>query len=384
MLMVGGSARPPSTLPLHGIHADGPDPDGISGQPTDGVLRACGGAWRRIIEDSARRPDTLSVTARSTSDDPIRAACPATCPRLPNEAEIAARLGLAHRFVEANGLRFHVVEAGQAVGGAAGERPLVLLLHGFPELWYGWRHQLPALAERFRVATPDLRGYNLTTKPASGYDFATLASDVPALIRALGAERAHVVGHDWGGAVAWCAAMLHPEVIDRLAILNAPHPAAFLRELARNPRQWLRSWYIALFQVPGMAEWLLTRGHARGLADMLRGSTVDARSFSAADLAAYRRAMLRPGAARATLAYYRALRSTSPRALASLDRVRAPTLVVWGLQDVALVPELTDDLERWVASLRVERIDQAGHWVQHERPELVNRLLLEHLAGVGS
>ena len=128
--------------------------------------------------------------------------------------------------------------------------PLVLLLHGFPEFWYSWRRQLPALAQRFRVVAPDLRGYNLSDKPASGYDQATLASDIPALIHALGADRAHVVGHDWGGVVAWGAAIHHPQVVDRLVILNAPHPAAYWRELRQNPRQLLRSWYIGLFQIP--------------------------------------------------------------------------------------------------------------------------------------
>lgn len=328
--------------------------------------------------------DVVHSAARSIFDDPIRAACPATCPRLPDEA----RIGLRHRFVvaqgEANGVRFHVVEAGGDADGEPGiaerRRPLVLLLHGFPEFWYGWRSQIPALAERFRVVAPDLRGYNLSDKPASGYDYETLIKDVPALIRALGAERAHVVGHDWGGMVAWGAAIFHPEVVDRLVILNAPHPAAYLRELGHNPVQWLRSWYIALFQVRGLSEWLLTRGHGRGVADVLRGSTMSPGSFSATDLAAYRRAALRPGAARAMLAYYRALWSTDPEALrARLRTVTASTLLIWGVQDPALVPELTDDLDGWVPGLRVERIADAGHWVQHERPDLVNRLLLDHL-----
>jgi pimeloyl-ACP methyl ester carboxylesterase len=313
--------------------------------------------------------------------DLLRAACPASCPRLPNEAGIGAR----HRFVEANGVRFHLVEAGEEPGAENGGRPLVLLLHGFPEFWYGWRAQIPALAARFRVVAPDLRGYNLSARPASGYDYETLASDVPALIRALGAERAHVVGHDWGGMVAWGAAIFHSEVVDRLAILNAPHPAAYLRELSQNPSQWLRSWYIALFQVRGLAEWLLTRGNGRGVADILRGSAADPGTFSAADLAAYRRAVSRPGAARAMLAYYRALWSADREELRERPRVvTSPTLLIWGMNDVALVPDLTDHLDDWVPGVRVERIADASHWVQHERPELVNRLLLDHLWGAGS
>jgi pimeloyl-ACP methyl ester carboxylesterase len=307
-------------------------------------------------------------------DDPLLAACPSTCPRLPDEDA----LGVRHRFVQANGVRFHVVEAGSG--------PLVLLLHGFPEFWFGWRAQLPALAPQFRVVAPDLRGYNLSGKPPpqdlSGYEFETLTSDIPALIRALGAERAHVIAHDWGGMLGWGAAMRYPAVVDRLAILNAPHPAAFLREIGRNPRQMLRSWYIALFQVRGLAEWLLTQGQGRGLAALLRASAADPAAFTPEILAAYRRAILRPGAASATLAWYRALWKTPREEIrAQIRPIQASTLLIWGMRDTALVPELTEGLEPWVPSLRVERIPEASHWVQHERPVLVNRLLLEHLRG---
>jgi epoxide hydrolase 4 len=300
--------------------------------------------------------------------DPLRAACPATCPRLPDEASI----GLRHRFVAANGLRFHLVEAGSG--------PLVLLLHGFPEFWYSWRRQIPTLVTRFRVVSVDLRGYNLSDKPASGYDVRTLASDVPALIGALGERRAHVVGHDWGGMLAWTAAAHHPEAVDRLAILNAPHPAAFLRELTHNPRQWLKSWYIGLFQVPGLADWLLRRRHARLVSTALRGSARDSSAFSDADLAAYRRAASRPGAIEAALAYYRALVAASPwDQVRQLPPIAAPTLLIWGMHDTALVPDLTEGVEAWVPSVRVVRIADASHWVHHERPDEVNRLLLEHL-----
>lgn len=303
--------------------------------------------------------------------DPLSSACPSTCPRLSDEA----RIGLRHRFVEASGLRFHLVEAGPAQG------PLVLLLHGFPEFWYGWRRQIPALASRFRVVAPDLRGYNLSDKPTSGYDWRTLASDVPALIRALGADRAHVVGHDWGGAIAWYAAMLSPEVVDRLVILNAPHPWRFQQELRENPGQVMRSWYMGLFQVPGLPEWLLTSGQGRGVATMLR-TTSSPGTFSRAELAAYRRAIVRYRAASSALAYYRAL-PASARALREEPerRVEAETLLIWGLDDVALGPGLTEGLEPWVPRLRVERLPGASHWVQHERPEIVNRLVLDALAG---
>jgi pimeloyl-ACP methyl ester carboxylesterase len=295
--------------------------------------------------------------------------CPDTCPQISDEASI----GLAHRFVEANGVRFHCVEAGSG--------PLVILLHGFPEFWYAWRHQLPSLAERSRVVAPDLRGYNLSDKPAGGYALEQLVADVAALISALGAERASLVGHDWGGAIAWATAMWAPSRVDRLAILNAPHPGAYLRELRRNPRQWLKSWYIGFFQLPRVPEWALGRRNCLAIARMLRDSAVDRETFSRADLMEYRRAMCRPGALRSALAYYRALGRTPPWELARRIRtINAPTLVIWGERDVALVPELAEGLERWVPNLRVEWVREAGHWIQHERPERVNRLLAEFIA----
>jgi pimeloyl-ACP methyl ester carboxylesterase len=296
--------------------------------------------------------------------------CPDTCPRIPDEASI----GLVHRFVEASGVQFHYVEAGDG--------PLALLLHGFPEFWYAWRHQIGPLAARFRVVAPDLRGYNLTEKPAGGYALEQLVADVTALVSALGAERASLVGHDWGGAIAWATAMWAPSRVERLAILNAPHPGAYLRELRRNPRQWFKSWYIGFFQLPWLPEWALGRNNCLAIARLLRDSAVNRGTFGRSDLVEYRRAMCRSGALRSALAYYRALGRTPPWKLARRIRtIDAPTLVIWGGRDVALVRELAEGLERWVPDLRVERVPEAGHWIQHERPEVVNRLLVEFLSG---
>ena len=303
-----------------------------------------------------------SSVGRSPAD------CPATCPRLPGEDERP----LVHRFVTANGVRFHCVEAGDG--------PLVLLLHGFPEFWYAWRHQIHPLAERFRVVAPDLRGYNLSDKPAGGYTLPDLTSDVADLIAALGAERAAVVGHDWGGVIAWAAAAWMPGRVERLAVLNAPHVAAYTRELRRNPRQLLKSWYVAFVQLPHLPEWALSLRGCLAIAQMLRRTSVSS-TFSDADLAHYRRAMCRPGALRSSLAYYRAARRTPPWRLARrFGRTATPTLVIWGEQDPALVPQLTEGLERWVPNGRVHRIHDAGHWIQHEQPKLVNRLLVDFLS----
>ena len=295
--------------------------------------------------------------------------CPTTCPRVPPGPNGQTA---EHRFVGGNGIRFHTVQQGDG--------PPVLLLHGFPEFWYSWRHQLPALAERFRAVAPDLRGYNLSDRPRTGYSLPTLVGDAVGLIDALGAARARVVGHDWGGVIAWALAMWAPERVEKLVILNAPHPGAYLRELRRNWRQRLASWYVLFFQIPGLPERLLSRDHCRPIAEMLRRSVAVQDAFSAADLERYREVFARPGALSAALAYYRALGRAGMRTMErSVRPIAAPTLMIWGEQDPALVPALTEGLDAWVPDLRVVRVPDSSHWVQQEKPELVNAELLRFL-----
>ena len=277
---------------------------------------------------------------------------------------------LEELWVTANGVRFYAR--------AAGAGRLVLLLHGFPQCWYCWRHQIPALAARRRAVAPDLRGYNRSDKPPAGYDLATLADDVAGLIEALGHERAIIVGHDWGGEIAWAVAMQHPERVEALAILNVPHPAAYQREIVRNPRQMLRSWYVLFFQIPRLPEQLLTAFHGRLTMALLRG-TAHPGTFQPADLAVYRDAITRPGAARAALAYYRAL-PRSPRSAGRWSRrVDCPTLVLWGTADPALDEALLDGLDQWVPNLTIRRFPGASHWLPEERPAEVNEALLTWL-----
>jgi pimeloyl-ACP methyl ester carboxylesterase len=293
--------------------------------------------------------------------------CPAACPsiaRAPNGRAVE------HSFVQTNGIRFHTVQVGSG--------PLVLLVHGFPEFWYSWRHQLPVLGARYRAVAPDLRGYNLSERPPRGYELPRLVADLVELIPTLGAERASIVAHDWGGVLAWHLAMWAPERVERLAILNAPHPGAYLRELRRSWRQRLRSWYVLFFQLPWLPEWLLSRGGCRVLAALQRRMAVVPGTFSAADLAIYRRVFCQPGALSAALAYYRALGRIGLRNVERYIRpVQAPTLVIWGRHDAALVPELATGLEPWVPDLRVLQVPNSGHWVHQEQPDLVNRALLE-------
>jgi len=275
-----------------------------------------------------------------------------------------------------NGVRLHWVEAGQG--------PLVILLHGFPEFWYAWRHQIPALASGgFRVIAPDMRGYNLSEKPRGirRYRVEELARDVAALIRHAGAERAHVVGHDWGGLVAWWLAILHPEVLARLAILNAPHPAIAFSGLFAHG-QLRRSRYIFLFQLRGLAERRFAANDFALLRRYLQRDPLRPHAFSESDIQRYVEAIARPGALTAAMSYYRAAFWFAPfLVLKARWPIAAPVLMIWGERDHYLGLHLLDDTERWAPNLRVERIPDASHWVQADAPQRVNELLVEFLPG---
>lgn len=291
---------------------------------------------------------------------------------------------MKHVFVEANGLRFHALEAGPSRG------PLVLLLHGFPEYSYSWRHQLPALARAgYRAVAPDLRGYAQTDKRGP-YDLATLVEDLAALVRALGHERAALVGHDWGGAIAWMAAHRRPEVVERLAVMNAPHPAAMARVLIRNPRQLARSAYVLAFLVPHLPERLLTARHARAIATILRAGARVKSAWPPEELERYRQAFLAPGAAGAALGYYRALarRPRSAERIAKRHRINVPVLVLWGVEDPAVGEELAgpERLEPWLAPGNrptIQRLEGVGHFVQNEAPGPVTDALLVFFGSPG-
>ncbi len=278
-----------------------------------------------------------------------------------------------HAFLTANGIRFHYV--------TQGEGDLVLLLHGFPEFYYSWRHQIPALAQNFRVVAVDLRGYNDSDKRGP-YNIGTLTTDVREIVHALGYARAHLVAHDWGGSIAFSTAALYPEIVDKLIVLNAPYAPALLREYRRNPRQRFKSWYIAFFQIPFLPEILLGAFHAWGIRWMLRAGARDAKTFSDADLRAYADAMCKPGALTAAIGYYRALLARQTmRGARAWRKIAAPTLILWGEKDIALEVGLTRDLEEWIPNVRVHYFPNAGHWLQQEEPDAVNRAIAEFLSG---
>ncbi len=282
-----------------------------------------------------------------------------------------------HGWLRVNGVRLHYVSAGNG--------PLILFLHGFPELWYAWKAQLAEFGGDYRAVAVDMRGYNLSDKPGRVADYAlpALAADVKALLEELGGgSRAVLVGHDWGGIVAWALAALHPEVLERLVIINAPHPALFLRELRRSPAQRLASSYVKLFR-SRLAEPLLRFNRFWALRQMVFGMAK--RGFSRQDRRAYLRAWSEPGAITGGLSYYRALDADPVRiargrasasvaeGLAQVGRIRVPTLVLWGMQDRALLPGNLEGLESVVEDLIVERIPNGTHWVVHEQPHRVNR-----------
>ncbi|HKV10981.1 MAG TPA: alpha/beta hydrolase [Thermoanaerobaculia bacterium] len=280
---------------------------------------------------------------------------------------------MKHRTITANGLRLHAVEAGPEGG------PLLLLLHGFPEFWYGWRHQIaPLAAAGFRVLAPDQRGYNLSDKPkgAASYSLDLLARDAVALIDAAGREKAYVAGHDWGGAVGWWLGVHHPERIEKLAILNVPHPAVMLHTVKRSPAQQKRSAYIAFFQLPWLPERVLRARNWAATVKALRRTSRPG-TFSDEDLALYREAWSQPGAITAMLHWYRAaLRRGVPR-LTGSSRVTVPTLLLWGAQDTALLREMAPPSIALCDDGRLAFLEEATHWVQHEEAGVVNALLAD-------
>lgn len=275
--------------------------------------------------------------------------------------------GVEHFDVQAGEVRLHCAAMGPAAG------PLVLLLHGFPECWITWRYQLPALAAAgFRAVAPDLRGYGQSEKPrgVAAYALPKLAADVAALIRALGRDRADVVGHDWGGNVAWHFAMWHPERLRRLALLNMPHPERYARSLS-TLRQLRKSWYVFFFQLPVLPEKYMT---PRRLRTLFHHTTARKGAYDDEDVRVTLEALRD---LTGPVNYYRA--AMRPALLRRWEPIAAPVLVIWGERDRWLGAELAEPARRWVPQARVERIPDASHWVQADAPERVNELLLGFL-----
>jgi pimeloyl-ACP methyl ester carboxylesterase len=282
-----------------------------------------------------------------------------------------------------NGMRLHFASVG------ARGRPLLVFLHGFPEYWGAWEEILPGFGLDFYAVAPDLRGYNLSSQPRepSAYRLRRVVEDLVELVRWLGYEHASFIGHDWGGSIGWMLASAHPERVERLVVINAPHPSALARELSRNPAQQAASRHINWLRSADMEEALAAGEFAR-LKDWLRAMPRAGHAWvTPARLQRYVE-VWRRGLSGA-LNYYRAS-PLHPAAESSEDtialhlkteqfRVTVPTLVLWGMRDESVVPEVLDGLEQWVVDLRIERFAAATHWIVHEEPGRVTERILAFL-----
>ena len=276
-----------------------------------------------------------------------------------------------HEYIITNKVKLHYV--------TQGEGPLMLMLHGFPEFWYSWRHQIPEFAKNFKVVALDLRGYNDSDKPQnqSAYVMDEFIKDIDGVIKGLGYEQCVLVGHDWGGAIAWSFAYAHPEMVERLIVMNLPHPAKFA-EGFRTPQQLLRSSYIFFFQLPWLPELLIQSSDYQAIETAFKGMAVSKSAFTNADIEAYKDAAAKRGTLTAALNYYRNF--GQQRTLSSdWSILQVPTLMIWGENDSALGKELTYGTEAYVRDFRIKYISNCSHWVQQEQPQLVNQYMREFL-----
>lgn len=300
---------------------------------------------------------------------------------------------ISHGYANVNGIRLHYAESGRGDN-------LVILLHGFPEFWYSWRHQLEALGKSCHVVAPDMRGYNLSDKPArvEDYRIEVLVEDVVGLIDHFGANQAAIVAHDWGAGVAWAAAQKYPQRISKLAVLQVPPAAVWRANISL--RQLLRSWYMFFFQLPRIPEWAIGRKDFAALNRTFRETVARKGTFSDADIEIYKEALRRPGALTAAVNYYRANvrrvmsqrkvigkperngeSTTDQTRLGGNGRIRVPTLFIFGEQDFAILAETVSGIAKYIdAPYREVRIADVGHWVQNEAVAEVNEALIDFLS----
>jgi pimeloyl-ACP methyl ester carboxylesterase len=282
-----------------------------------------------------------------------------------------------HGYAQIGGIRLHYAERGEG-------DELVILLHGFPECWYSWRHQLKALGDRYHVVAPDMRGYNLSDKPprVEDYRIDNLVDDVTGLIRHFGKEQAVIVGHDWGAAVAWGVALKFPEYVTRLVAMQVPPPAAWRANM--TIKQAIRSWYMFFFQIPFLPEWLISLNDFAAIERSFKDTPKGA--FTDTDIAVYKKALREPNALTSAVNYYRAnfaslfFKQKDRAEDLRDDRVQVPTLLIYGERDKFIVPETLKGLNRFVdAPYREARFKNYGHWIQNEAPVEVNAELASFL-----
>ncbi len=278
-------------------------------------------------------------------------------------------------YITTNGITLHYV--------TQGEGPLMLMLHGFPEFWYSWRHQISEFSQDYKVVAVDLRGYNDSDKPKdlSAYSMRELIQDVRGVIAGLGYDHCTLVAHDWGGVIAWNFAYTYPEMVEKLIVMNIPHPAKFVDGLWTID-QLQKSWYIFFFQLPFLPELLFQSDDYRAISSAFIDMAIDKSAFTTQDLEAYKDAAAKRGALTAMINYYR---NIFPEFLNPQDRpqwglLTVPTLMIWGENDTALGKELTYGTEEYVQNFQIFYIPNCSHWVQQEKPELVNKYMRDFLS----
>jgi epoxide hydrolase 4 len=281
---------------------------------------------------------------------------------------------LTHTTIRTNGVNLHVVQAG------AEDAPLVILLHGFPDFWYGWRKQIPYLVKQgYRVWIPDQRGYNLSDKPndVAAYTLDQTSDDVVGLIEAAGVEKAYIVGHDWGAGVTWRFGQRHPQYAHKMIVLNVPHNSVFRRYVRSHWQQLARSWYMFYFQLPFLPQWSISRMNWKLFANTIKNSA-NPDSFTDADMTDYRAAWAQTGDGSSMIAWYRAAMQVRVQKLPS-PRITVPTLLIWGVNDIALEREMADLSMDLCDDGRVVYLEDASHWVHLDAPDRVNTLIGDFL-----
>lgn len=281
-----------------------------------------------------------------------------------------------HNFINTNGIRLHYV--------ARGTGKLILMLHGFPEFWYSWRHQIDEFSQDYHTVALDLRGYNDSDKPdrVADYRMSELIADIKGVISGLGYEDCILIAHDWGGAIAWNFAYAYPEMVEKLIVLNIPHPAKFAEGL-QTPQQLLKSWYVFAFQIPWLPEFVFQLNNYQAIAEAFLGMAIDKTAFSQEDLNAYKEAAAKPGALTAMINYYRCIfPSLFQGDRRSWEVLDVPTLTIWGEKDTAFSKELTYGTEAYVRDWQIKYIPNCSHWVQQEQPAVVNMYIKEFLQGL--
>lgn len=282
---------------------------------------------------------------------------------------------ITHEYIKTNGIKLHIAKAGKG-------KKLVVLLHGWPEFWYTWRYQIPVLAEKFTVVAPDMRGFNLSDKPKGIENYAAhvVAADIAELIQKLGFQKAFIVGHDWGGAIAWSFSVLYPELTEKLVVLNCPHPKEMMKALTTNPSQLLRSWYMFMHQLPVLPELLYRYTLPLFFKQFVRGWMYHPENFTDEDLREFVKAYQQEGALTGSVNYYRTMLRVKPKSAIFKQKTQSPTLLIWGEGDKALGKELTYNTQQYIQStFEVKYITKCSHWTQNDCPQEVNQYLMEFL-----